>query len=153
MAGGNIVSKVTEYLEPILKENQCELFDLTFAKEGANWFLRIFIDKEDGVNINDCEAVSRAIDAVLDEKDFIAHSYMLEVSSPGADRPLRKQEEFDKFTGEIVDIKLYKSIDKRKEFSGKLIGLIGNDISIEEEGIVLNFPKETVAICKLAVFF
>jgi ribosome maturation factor RimP len=153
MADNNIVSKVDKLLKPILEELELELFDLIFVKEANNWYLRVFIDKDFGVNINDCENVSRAIEKILDEKDFISQSYTLEVSSPGADRPLRNDEDFKKFEGAVIDIKLYKSIEKRKDFQGELIGLYNNEITINENGKVLKFNKDDVATCKLAVIF
>jgi ribosome maturation factor RimP len=153
MADNNVVSKVAKLLEPILKELELDLFDLIFVKEGNNWYLRIFIDKDYGVDINDCENTSRAIEKILDEKDFITQSYILEVSSPGIDRPLRNQEDFDKFSGEVIDIKLYKALNKRKEFQGVLIGLANDEISIQEDKEILKFDKKDVASCKLAVIF
>ena len=111
MAKSNTEKKVLPLLEPIVAERGLELVDLEFVKEGANWYLRVYIDKEGGVSIDDCEAVSRALEAKLDEKDPIEQAYVLEVSSPGIDRPLKKDADFIRFQGEIIDVKLYKAVD------------------------------------------
>ena len=103
----NTEKKVLEIAEPIILEKGLELADLEFVKEGPNWYLRIYIDKQGGVTIEDCETISRILEKKLDEKDPIEQAYILEVSSPGIDRPLKKPEHFQKYIGEIIDIKLY----------------------------------------------
>ena len=108
---GNTASMVHTIAEPIAKELGLDIWDVRFLKEGANWYLRIFIDKEDGVNIEDCEKFSRAIDPILDEKDFIEQSYCLEVSSPGLERELTKDEHFDRFIGSDILVKLIRPIE------------------------------------------
>ena len=110
----NTEAKVLPILEPIIAEKGLELVDLEFVKEGVNWYLRVYIDKDGGVNIDDCEAVSRALEVKLDEKDPIEQAYILEVSSPGIDRPLKKDADFVKYQGEIIDVKLYKAQDGSK---------------------------------------
>lgn len=150
--GSNTEQKVLPYLEPIAAENAVELVDLEFVKEGANWYLRVYIDKEGGVTIDDCEAVSRALEAKLDADDPIEQAYILEVSSPGIDRPLKKDADFVKYQGETVDVKLYKAKDGRKQFQGKLLGLAEDVLSIEEEdGETLAFERKDVASVRLAV--
>ena len=150
----NTELKVLPLLEPIVEANNLELVDLEFVKEGVNWYLRVYIDKDGGVNIDDCEAVSRALEAKLDEKDPIEQAYILEVSSPGIDRPLKKESDFVKYQGEIIDVKLYKAQDGSKQFQGKLLGLENGVLSIEEEkGNVVTFEYKDVASVRLAVIF
>ena len=141
-------------LEPIIAEKGLELVDLEFVKEGVNWYLRVYIDKDGGVNIDDCEAVSRALEVKLDEKDPIEQAYILEVSSPGIDRPLKKDADFVKYQGEIIDVKLYKAQDGSKQYQGRLLGLEDGVLSIEEEnGNVVKFEQKDTASVRLAVIF
>ena len=141
-------------LEPIIAEKGLELVDLEFVKEGVNWYLRVYIDKDGGVNIDDCEAVSRALEVKLDEKDPIEQAYILEVSSPGIDRPLKKDADFVKYQGEIIDVKLYKAQDGSKQYQGKLLGLENGVLSIEEEnGTIVKFEQKDIASVRLAVIF
>ena len=114
MSKQNIEQTVETYLKPILDEHNFELVDVEYVKEGTNWYLRVFIDKEGGITIDDCELVSRALEKILDKEDPIKNSYILEVSSPGLDRPLKKDSDFEKYKGRIVDIKLYKPFNKKK---------------------------------------
>lgn len=150
----NTEKKIMPFLEPIIVERNLELVDLEFVKEGANWYLRIYIDKDGGVDIEDCEGVSRTLEAKLDEQDPIEQAYILEVSSPGIDRPLKKEADFEKYRGEIIDIKLYKAVDGQKQFQGKLLGLENGVISIEDEkNKVVAFDQKDVASVRLAVIF
>ena len=152
--GGNTESRVLPIVEAIVAESNVELVDVEFVKEGANWYLRIYIDKEGGVDIVDCETVSRGVEGKLDEKDPIEQAYILEVSSPGIDRPLKKDADFEKFKGEIVDVKLYKAQNGSKEYQGTLLGLVEKVISIEDEdGETVAFEQKDVAKVKLAVIF
>ena len=150
----NTEAKVLPILEPIIAEKGLELVDLEFVKEGVNWYLRVYIDKDGGVNIDDCEAVSRALEVKLDEKDPIEQAYILEVSSPGIDRPLKKDADFVKYQGEIIDVKLYKAQDGSKQYQGKLLGLENGVLSIEEEnGTIVKFEQKDIASVRLAVIF
>ena len=124
---------------------------MEFVKEGANWYLRVYIDKEGGVTIDDCEAVSRALEAKLDEADPIEQAYILEVSSLGIDRPLKKDEDFVKYQGEMIDVKLYKAQEGRKQFQGKLLGLADGVVSLEEDGKIFAFERKDIASVRLAV--
>lgn len=154
MAKSNTEKKVLPLLEPIIENLQLELVELEFVKEGANWYLRVYIDKDGGVNIDDCEAVSRALEAKLDETDPIEQAYVLEVSSPGIDRPLRKDADFEKYKGEMIDIKLYQALDGKKQYQGKLLGLTDGVIALEEEdGTIRNFVQKDTADVRLAVIF
>ena len=151
---GNTEQRVLPYLEPIIEANALELVDLEFVKEGVNWYLRVYIDKEGGVSIDDCELVSRALEAKLDEHDPIEQAYILEVSSPGIDRPLKKDADFVKYQGEIIDVKLYKAQNGSKQYQGKLLGLENGVLSIEEEdGTVVTFEQKDTASVRLAVIF
>lgn len=149
------LTKIEDYILPVLTETGYELFDLELVKEGANWFLRIFIDKTDpsGITIDDCELVSRKVEKVLDEKDPIQHAYILEVSSPGIDRPLKKDSDYEKYKGSLVDIKLYKSLEGKKLYQGLLEGLVEDKIIITANDQTLQFKKSEVAQCRLAVVF
>lgn len=149
----DIIKKVEEYVMPIIEQNNYELVETEFVKEGANYYLRLYIDKEGGFSINDCETVSRYLEQKLEEDDFIDKAYILEVSSPGIDRVLKKDSEYIKYKGRIVDIKLYKPIDKVKEFQGELIGLIEDKIVINQDNKEISFDKKDVAICRLSVIF
>ena len=150
----NTEGKVRNLLTQVIEETGVELVDIEFAKEGQNWYLRIYIDKNNGITIDDCEKTSRIAEKILDEKDIIEQAYILEVSSPGIDRPIKKDEDFEKFAGEIVDIKLYKAIDKQKEFQGALKGLEGSIVTIvEENGEELSFERKDIASIRLAVLF
>ena len=149
----DIIKKVEEYVMPIIEENSYELVETEFIKEGSNYYLRLYIDKEGGFSIDDCEKVSRFLDSKLEEDDFIEKAYILEVSSPGIDRVLKKDSEYIKYKGRIVDIKLYKPINKTKEFQGELVGLIDDKIVIKENEEEISFDKKDVATCRLAVIF
>ena len=128
-----------------------ELYDLEFVKEGPDWYLRIYIDKsEGGVTIDDCEIVSRAVEKLMDEEDPIDRSYILEVSSPGIDRALKKDADFDRYAGLAVDVRLYKPIGGAKVHTGELVGLIEGDVVIlTHEGAQKKFQRQDVALCRL----
>lgn len=147
-------SKTEKLLEPILAANQLELYDVEYVKEGSNWFLRAYIDKEDGVTIDDCEVVSRALSDLLDRDDFIKDSYILEVSSPGLGRQLKKDKHFEKSIGEEIEIKLYKAIDKQKEWSGVLVSFDQDKLTVDlGDGKTMDFPRQNIAIVRLALDF
>lgn len=146
--------KTEQLLEPILKENNFELYDVEFVKEAGTFYLRAFIDKEGGININDCELVSRRLSDLLDEKDFIPDAYILEVSSPGLGRALKKDKHFEKSIGEEVEIKLFKAIDKQKEFTGYLESFNDEVIVIsDEQENELEFERSNIASVRLVVHF
>lgn len=146
--------KTEQLLEPILKELQFELYDVEFVKEAGTFYLRAFIDKEGGITINDCEAVSRRLSDLLDQKDFIPDAYILEVSSPGLGRQLKKEKHFKKSIGEEIEIKLFKPIEKQKEFSGILKSFTEKVLVISEEnGNLLEFERSNIAMVRLAVHF
>ncbi len=149
-----IIEEVSHYLEPIIKEKAVELVDVEFVKEGPNYYLRIYIDKENGVTIDDCVNVSRAIEVILDDKDVIQQKYVLEVSSPGIDRVLKKDKDFEKYKGRLIDIKLYKPINHNKHLQGILIAKTPDKLVIEDSNhkqIELN--TNDIALVRLAVVF
>jgi len=151
MPGKSITAEVEKIVRPLMSNNfaNLELFDLQFVKEGPNWYLRIYIDKDGGVTIDDCEAVSRAVERALDENDPIETAYILEISSPGIDRPLKKDSDFGKYRGREVEIRLYKAVDGAKAFKGRLAGLFDGEIVIDERGAARRFRKEDVSVCRL----
>lgn len=156
MAGStNTEKRIEELIQPTVTEMGYELVDVEFVKEGPNWYLRIFIDKEGGVTIDDCEAVSKTLEKIFDEKDPIEQAYFLEISSPGIDRPLKKKEDFIKYNGEMVDVKLYKPYEGSKEYTGKLVGYDENDgtVTIEVDDKNIAFTKKEIAGIRLAVIF
>ena len=156
MAGSaNTEKRIEELIQPTVTEMGYELVDVEFVKEGPNWYLRIFIDKEGGVTIDDCEAVSKTLEKIFDEKDPIEQAYFLEISPPGIDRPLKKKEDFIKYNGEMVDVKLYKPYEGSKEYTGKLVGYDENDgtVTIEVDDKNIAFTKKEIAGIRLAVIF
>lgn len=154
MAKKTIEETVTELALPIVDKNSFELVDVEFVKEGANWYLRIYIDKPGGITIDDCQLVSEEISDKLDEADPIKQSYFLEVSSPGLDRPLKKDSDFEKFKGELVEIKVFKPVEGKKIFEGELLGIIDNKIAIKtsEKGN-MEFDRDQVALVRRAIKF
>ncbi len=149
----DILAKVEEKLMPIINDNGYELVEIEFVKEGPNKYLRVYADKKGGISIDDCEFISRALEAELEIEDFIEQAYILEVSSPGIDRVLKKDFEYTKYKGRLVDIKLYKPINKIKQLKGNLVGLIDDKIVIQENGQEISFDKKDVASCRLSVEF
>ncbi|WP_413301290.1 ribosome maturation factor RimP [Bacillus sp. 1P10SD] len=155
------MSKVTEVVEelaaPIFQELSLELVDIEYVKEGKNWYLRVYIDKDTGVDIEDCGLVSERLSEKLDELDPIPHNYFLEVSSPGAERPLKKEKDFEKAIGKNVFIKTYEPIDGEKGFEGKLLDFDGQHLKIEVKIKTrkksIEIPYEKVASARLAVVF
>lgn len=142
-----------ELLQPIIEKHQVELVDVEYIKELGSFYLRIYIDKEDGVTVLDCVAVSREFEEILDEKDPITDAYILEVSSPGLDRPLKKEQDFERSIGKDVEFKLYKAVNGHKEFSGKLVRYTKADMVINIDGEEQTFERSSVAHIRLAVIF
>ena len=138
---------------PVVEEAGCELWDVEYVREAGTWFLRIYIDKEGGVDILDCEKVSRALSDLLDEADPIEGSYTLEVSSAGAERPLKRPGDFERFMGSPVTVKLYKARNGRKEFAGTLAGYDNGDVTITVGDAAMTVGKDEVALCRLRIEF
>lgn len=151
--GGNTVAAVWDIAQPIADELGLEIWDIRFVKEGTDWFLRIFIDKEGGVTIEDCENMSRAIDEPLDEADPIEQSYCLEVSSPGIERELTRDTHFEACIGEKIKVKFIRAIEGKREFSGVLEGFDGHQLTLRlEDGNALCFEKKETSFIKLDDF-
>ena len=151
------MSKITdltaELARPVVEACGCTLWDVEYIKEAGSWYLRLYIDKEDGVSINDCEAVSRGVDPLLDEADPIQDPYTFEVSSAGADRPLKKPEHFEAFMGAEVDVKFYKAVNGQKNCTGILAGYNDGDVTLELGGETVTFDKKEIAFVRLHVSF
>ncbi|MCI9423775.1 ribosome maturation factor RimP [Lachnospiraceae bacterium WCA-9-b2] len=146
--------KTEDILNPIVDEYGFELVDVEYVKEGSTWYLRAYIDKPDGISIDDCEAVSRRLSDILDEKDYIDEAYILEVSSPGLGRPLKKEKDYKRSLGKEVEIRTYRMIEKQKEFTGILKEYDETTVTIEEDGgNVRTFEKADIALIRLAFDF
>lgn len=146
--------KTEEILLPIVEENGFELVDVEYVKEGSTWYLREYIDKPGGINIDDCEVVSRRLSDILDEKDYIDDAYILEVSSPGLGRPLKKEKDFKRSLGEEVEIRTYRMIDKQKEFTGILKDYDEKTVTIGmDDDTTKTFEKSDIALIRLAFDF
>ncbi len=146
-------AKTEALLAPIAAAAGVEIYDVEYGKEGADWYLRAYIDKPEGVNIEDCEKVSRALSDALDKEDFIADAYILEVSSPGLGRTLKKDKHLEKSLGSEVEVKTYKPIEKCKEFAGILKAYDRDTITIELESGEMTFSKSDIALIRLAFDF
>lgn len=150
-----VVKTTEELVLPILEEKNLELVDVEYVKEGKNWFLRVFIDKEGGIDISECGEVSEALSEKLDEIDPIKEAYFLEVSSPGVERPLKSIEDFEKSVNKNVFVKLYEPIDGQKEYEGILTSFTNNIASIEYKVKTrkkqVEIPFDKIAKARLAV--
>ena len=155
MAKKELYEQKTEaLLLPMMEEHHFELVDVEFVKEAGTWFLRAYIDKPGGITIDDCELISRALSDQLDKDDFIEEAYILEVSSPGLGRPLKKEKDFARSIGKDVEIRLYKAIDKQKEFTGTLTSYDADSVTITmEDGSERTFEKSGIALIRLAFDF
>lgn len=140
-------------LTPIVEEFGVYIYDVEYVKEGSDWYLRAYIDKEGGVTIDDCENVSRALNVKLDEEDFVKDAYILEVSSPGLGRKLTKERHFRQSMGLEIELKTYKPIDKQKEFVGILTDYDNGAVTIEMDGNARTFAKEDIANVRLTFDF
>lgn len=150
----NIVKNIEELVIPILKELGFELIDIEFQKQRNDWFLRIYIDKIGGITIDDCETVSKKVDRYLDDLDLITHSYYLEVSSPGLDRPLKTDMQLKKHLGEKVEVKTYKPINGKRKHIGILENFDENSILIiTEDGKMMELDRTLVSTIKLVIVF
>ena len=146
--------KTEEILLPIVEEYGFELVDVEYVKEGGTWYLRTYIDKEGGISIDDCEKVSRRLSDILDEKDYIDDTYIMEVSSPGLGRPLKKEKDFKRSLGKEVDIRTYRMIDKQKECTGILKDYDKDTVTIElDDETLKRFEKGDIALIRLAFDF
>ena len=141
-----IADIVTALAGPIAEKHGCELWDVEYVKEAGGWYLRVYIDREEGVSIDHCEAVSRELDPLLDERgDLIPGSYTFEVSSAGAERQLRRPSDFERFAGRLAEVKLYKPRDGRKAYLGKLAGWRDGGVELDVAGQLHSFAKSEIA--------
>ena len=138
---------------PLALMLDCELVDIEYLKEGGSYYLRIYIDKEPAVDLDLCQAFSEALSDVLEENDPITESYILEVSSPGVERPLKKVADFEKYSGQMVSVSLYAPFNGKKDYVGELIGLIDNEIVLDIDGETMKIPVDLVSKTNLKVFF
>lgn len=146
-------ARFEKILLPITEEYDLEIYDVEYVKEGSDWYLRAYIDKEGGVTIEDCEKVSRAVSEVMDKEDFIPDAYILEVSSPGLGRVLKKDRHMEKSLGKAVELKAYKPIDGQKEFSGILEAFDAGTVTIGQDGVSRTFERSDIATVRLALDF
>lgn len=150
----DIEKRTEELVLPIVEEQGFELVDVEYVKEGGTMYLRAYIDKPGGIAVNDCETVSRALSDLLDKEDYIADSYILEVSSPGLGRPLKKEKDFKRSVGKAVEIRLYRAVDRKKEFEGILTAYDDQSVTIEQEdGTEASFERAAIALIRLAFDF
>ena len=150
----NYESRVERYLLPLVEEHHFELVDVEYVREAGTWYLRAYIDKEGGIAVDDCEVISRALSDWLDKEDFIDDSYILEVSSPGLGRPLKKEKDFVRSMGKDVDVRLYRQLNKQKEFTGALSAYDENTVTLTmEDGSQMVFEKADIALIRLALDF
>lgn len=144
-----VTDVVAQLATPVVEQAGCSLWDVEYVKEAGEWFLRVYIDKEGGISIDDCEAVSRPLSDLLDEADPIEGSYTFEVSSAGADRVLKKPEHFARFQGQEVEVKLYRPRDGRKDFVGMLQSWRDGDVTLDVGGEPITFEKKEIALVRL----
>lgn len=150
----NYERRAEQLLIPLMEQNNFELVDVEYIKEVGNWYLRAYIDKEGGISVDDCELVSRAFSDLLDAEDFIQDAYILEVSSPGLGRQLKKEKDFARSIGEEIEVKLYKAIDKQKEFTGILTAYDKDTITMGlEDETTREFNRKEIAMVRLALDF
>ena len=155
MAKKELYEQKTEaFLHPMMEEHHFELVDVEFVKEAGTWFLRAYIDKPGGITIDDCELISRALSDQLDKDDFIEEAYILEVSSPGLGRPLKKDKDLERSLGESVDVRLFRAIDRQKEFTGILKAWDKETVTLEvEDEAELVIERANIALIRLAFDF
>ena len=151
------MSKLTEKIralaEPVVLEEGCSLWDVEYVREAGSWYLRLFIDKEGGVGIDDCERISRRLDPILDEADPIPESYVFEVGSAGAERELKRPSDFEQFMGDEVEVKLYRPLDGRKAWVGELAGYDAGEVTIRVGEEERRFPAAQIAQVRLHLSF
>jgi ribosome maturation factor RimP len=146
-----LTDQVAALALPIVEEEGCTLWDVEYVKEAGSWYLRVFIDREGGVSIEDCERISRRLDPVLDEADPIPESYIFEVGSAGADRELKRPGDYEQFMGSEVELKLYRPVKGSKRYVGELSGYEDGAVTIVQNGEALRFEKSQIAQVRLYV--
>ena len=144
-----VTDKVTELARPVVEAAGCQLWDVEYVREAGAWYLRVFIDKDGGVGIDDCEKISRALDPILDEADPIPDSYTFEVGSAGCERELKRPSDFEKFMGSDVEVRLYQPIEGRKAVAGKLVGYENGSVTVSDGKTERTFTKQQTAQVRL----
>lgn len=146
--------KTEELVMPLIEKNNFELVDIEYVKEADRFYLRVYIDKEQGITIDDCEIISRTLEEKLDAENFITDSYILEISSPGLGRPLKKEKDFERSIGKEVEIKLYRAINRQKDFEGVLKGYTTEQVTIEiDDKEEMVFERKDIALIRLSFDF
>ena len=146
--------KTEAFLIPLMEKHNFELVDVEYVKEAGTWYLRAYIDKEGGITVDDCEVINRELGEWLDQEDFIEDSYILEVSSPGLGRPLKKEKDFARSIGKEVDVKLYKAVDKQKDYTGILEAYDKDTVTLGlEDGKQITLERPSIALIRLAFDF
>ncbi|MEK3786628.1 MULTISPECIES: ribosome maturation factor RimP [Paenibacillus] len=153
MSTPKIKSIVEEMVQPYLLEHGFELVDVEYVKEGSNWFLRVFVDKDGGIDLDDCSMISEFLSQKLDENDPVSDAYFLEVSSPGAERPLKKAQDVAKAVGKNVFVTTYEPISGLKEFEGKLVSFENDELTVQIGNKTYTLPYAKVAGARLAIIF
>ena len=144
-------AKTEQLIQPLIDANNFELVDVEFVKEGSDWYLRVYIDKDGGITVDDCELISRAFNEILDREDYISEQYIFEVSSPGLMRPLKKEKDYKRSVGKLIDIKLYKPVDKCKEFTGVLDSYDKDTVTIKmDDDTQKTFDRSNLAMIRWA---
>ncbi len=151
MGKGSVTESVEELVTPIINENRLELVDVEYKKEGKSWFLRIFIDKEGGVTVDDCSNVSRQIADLIEVEEIVPSSYTLEVSSPGLDRPLKKEKDFLRFKGQRAHVTTFTPIDHQKNFKGTIRDFQNDVLFLEIDNRRVEIPKNLIAKARLEI--
>ena len=146
-------TRTEELITPILDRMNFELVDVEYVKEGGTWYLRAYSDKEGGITVNDCEAVAREMNEILDREDFVEDSYVFEVSSPGLGRPLKKEKDFQRNLGEEVEVRTFRAIEGQKEFTGVLKAYDKESVTIELEETEMKFARTDIALIRQAFDF
>lgn len=146
-----ITEKVFSLAKPVVEDEGCSLWDVEYVREAGSWYLRVYIDKEGGVGIDDCERISRRLDPILDEEDPIPDSYVFEVGSAGAERELKRPSDFEQFMGSEVEVRLYQPLEGRKAYVGTLAGYDGGSVTIDTEKQQRSFTKQQIAQVRLHV--
>ena len=150
----NYEQRTEKFLLPLMEEHGFELVDVEFVKEAGVWYLRAYIDKEGGIAVDDCEVISRKVSDWLDKEDFIDESYILEVSSPGLGRPLKKEKDFARSIGKDVEVRLYKALNKSKEYTGALEAYDKESVTLKmEDASEMTFQRADIALIRLALDF
>ncbi len=153
MKNEQLLQEVSQLIEPILKSQGMELVDVEYQKEPQGWVLRLYIDREGGITVEDCAEVSGELGAVLEVRDFVLNPYVLEVSSPGLSRRLKKEQDFNKYRNRLITLKTFEPVEGRKNFKGVLLGLEGEKVRLEVERRIYEIPFQRIAKANLEIEF